>query len=509
MGVPTVPGYSLRERIGAGSGGQVWRALRERDGAPVAVKVLVLPDAGLEECDRAAAEAGLMQAQVSDHIVRCHEAIALTAPAPAIALVMDFMDGGSLADVLRARGHLSLGETITVVSPTARALASLHAAGVVHGDVSPGNVLFDRSGRPSLSDLGVAQAVGYDAGGVFGTIGFTAPEVELGAHPTPPSDVYSLGALAWTCLTGTSPPVAALRPSLATEVPDLPQTARQMVMACLAGDPRARPSAGEAALALFDSAPATPIRLVTADDEVALLTRRIRAAAVEGDGHGHLGRQRRSTLWLRGAGRRPGRDDPGGQARGRCVGGRWRPGGSQLGRWAAIAVLLVALTSALGWHRLANAESARARVADGNPHASPQEVLADHARARGDPVAVVKALSELRARAWNAGDSRLLLACDAAGSAALAHDRELLRRASLSGATYEEVGFRVVWARLGDATQTAARIVARVDPTAYDVVVSGRVTHVAARPAPPMEFRLRWVAGRWLVDEVRAVSTPS
>jgi hypothetical protein len=122
---------------------------------------------------------------------------------------------------------------------------------------------------------------------------------------------------------------------------------------------------------------------------------------------------------------------------------------------------------------------------------------------------VVNALSELRARAWNAGDVRRLLACDAPNSVALAHDRELLERAGLSGATYAGVAFRVVSARLEDATQTTARVVARVDSTAYDVAVDRRITHVAARPAAPVQFRLRWVGRRWLVDEVRAVTAPS
>ncbi|HET7279982.1 MAG TPA: serine/threonine-protein kinase [Dermatophilaceae bacterium] len=519
MDEPTVPGYVLIEQVGAGASGVVWRARRDSDGRQVALKVVGLPT-GAESlvggADQVAAELGLMQAHASDHIVRCHEAIALRTPTPAVALAMDFMEGGSLADVLAARGHLSMGETVTVVSPIARALATLHASGVVHGDVSPGNVLFDRSGRPSLSDLGVARAVGDRGGGVYGTPGFAAPELELGSPATPSSDVYSLGAVAWTCLTGAPPAVAALRPRLETQAPGLPAAARELVVACLAGDPGGRPSALGAALGFFDAAAAEPIRLVTAHDDLALLTRRIRAAAVA-DEQGAAAPERRRRVWPRGV-----------WPRGAWRPGVWRPGvGPQavwwprapaaLGRWAAVAALLIGLTAALGWHRLASAQSVAPspKTAGASAGASavrsptPQGILADQARLTADPVGVIRALSELRARAWTAGEEGLLAACDAPGSPALAHDRELLAQARRGGATYTGVGFRVVSATLEEVTDTRARLVARVDPTAYELAVHGRVTHVPARASPPVEFQLRWAGRQWMVEEVRAVTEPS
>jgi hypothetical protein len=140
---------------------------------------------------------------------------------------------------------------------------------------------------------------------------------------------------------------------------------------------------------------------------------------------------------------------------------------------------------------------------------TPQEILADHARLTADPVAVIRALSELRARAWTAGDEGLLAACDAPGSPALAHDRELLAQARRGGATYTGVGFRVVSAKLEEVTETRARLIARVDPTAYELAVHGRVTRVPARASPSVELRLRWAGRQWLVEEVRAVTGPS
>jgi hypothetical protein len=516
---PTVPGYVLVEPIGAGASGVVWRARRDSDGRQVAVKIVGLPaaESPYGGPDQVARELGLMQAHASAHIVRCDEAIALRTPTPAVALVMDFMEGGSLTHVLRARGHLSLGETITVVSPIARALATLHASGIVHGDVSPGNVLFDRSGRPSLADLGMARAVGDRAGGVYGTPGFAAPELELGAPATPASDVYSLGAIAWTCLTGTPPALAVLRPSLETEAPGLRPVARELVDACLAGDPGGRPSALDAALGFFDAAAAEPIRLITANDDLALLTRRIRAAAVGDEQAVATTQRRRRVLPRRVWGGRvwAGRFSAGRFAAGRfSAGGVWRRGGpARSGRWAAVAALLIGLTAALGWHRLASAESVRpdsqTAGASARESTTPELILAEHARLTGDPVSVIRALSELRARAWTTGDARRLAACDAPGSAALAHDRELLAHARRDGATYTGLAFRVVSASLQEVTDTTARVIARVDPTAYDLAVGGRVTHVPARASPAVELRLRWSGRRWRVEEVRAVTEPS
>ena len=111
-----------------------------------------------------------------------------------VAVVMPHLLGGALDALVRARGHLSPGEVVTVLAPVASALGRLHDLGVVHGDVSPGNVLLDLDGRPVLGDLGLGHVVGDVSPGVWGTDGYVAPEVLLGGDPTPASDVYALGA---------------------------------------------------------------------------------------------------------------------------------------------------------------------------------------------------------------------------------------------------------------------------------------------------------------------------
>ena len=173
--------------------------------------------------EQAAREAGVLAGLDHPHVVRLHAATALADGT--LALVLDLVDGGSYAAVVTARGHLHPGELVTALSPVSRAVAHLHALGVVHADLSPGNVLFTREGRPMVSDLGVARLFGERPETLHGTEGFTAPEVLMGEQPTPASDVYAIGALAWFGLTGVAPELPAERPELGSVVQDQPRAA--------------------------------------------------------------------------------------------------------------------------------------------------------------------------------------------------------------------------------------------------------------------------------------------
>ena len=221
MSLPQVPGFTLTRRLGAGSTGTVWSATRDADGSPVAIKLVAgpaddrgdpgTPRAAGDAVEQAAREAGVLAGLDHPHIVRLHAATALADGT--LALVLDLVDGGSYAAVVTARGHLHPGELVTALSPVSRAVAHLHALGVVHADLSPGNVLFTREGRPMVSDLGVARLFGERPETLHGTEGFTAPEVLMGEQPTPASDVYAIGALAWFGLTGAAPELPAERPA--------------------------------------------------------------------------------------------------------------------------------------------------------------------------------------------------------------------------------------------------------------------------------------------------------
>ncbi len=271
---PVVPGYALGTRLGTGGSAVVWAGTRDRDGTPVAVKVVTV-GAG-EQADAAVRELGVLARVDVEGLVRFHEAVSLPGQDRRVALVLDHVGGGSLQGVLAARGTLSVGESVTVLAPVAKALAGLHAAGVVHGDVTPGNVLLERTGRPLLADLGVARFVGEAPGEAVGTEGFVAPEVVDGGAVTPAADVYAAGALAWWCVTGQVPGPASWRAPLESLAPGLPEAWCETTTQALASDPAARPSAAQLALAWFDAAPCEPLRLVVGTDETSLLTHRLR-----------------------------------------------------------------------------------------------------------------------------------------------------------------------------------------------------------------------------------------
>jgi serine/threonine protein kinase len=195
----TLRGYAVERCLGGGSSGQVWRARVGSSGATVALKRI--PTAGPQQRDRALAEGALLANLDHPNLVRLH---AVVPTADAVVLVLDLADGGSLADLLAARGRLDPGEVITALAPIAAALACVHAAGYVHGDVSPGNVLFTADGVPMLTDLGVARLIGA-AGPVEATPAYVDPAVAAGAVPAPPSDVFMLGGVALHALTGAPP----------------------------------------------------------------------------------------------------------------------------------------------------------------------------------------------------------------------------------------------------------------------------------------------------------------
>ena len=194
-------GYRIEEFLGAGASGEVWRARVRATGVPVALKRVWVGSA--EQRAQAVSEAAILATLDHPHLMRLHELRRVDRDG-ALVLVLDLAAGGSLAGLLARRGRLTVGEVVTALAPVGSALASVHQAGVVHGDVSCANVLFTAAGLPLLADLGVARLAGRPAP-VRTTPAYADPAVAAGGIPGPDSDVFMLGGVALHALTGSPP----------------------------------------------------------------------------------------------------------------------------------------------------------------------------------------------------------------------------------------------------------------------------------------------------------------
>jgi hypothetical protein len=199
--------------------------------------------------------------------------------APRVALVLDLLEGGSLAALLGRRGRLRPGEVVTAIAPVAAALAHAHGNGVVHGDLSPGNIVFTAEGRPLLTDLGVARVLGETAAGEV-TPAYVDPTVARGGAPGPASDVFGVAAAAFHALTGIPPWNAAspadtvgvaadgVIPDLAELAPEAPSGLVAVIRRGLAPDPHDRGSAAAFALDLRHACRPEPVRLLPSGPEL-------------------------------------------------------------------------------------------------------------------------------------------------------------------------------------------------------------------------------------------------
>ncbi len=246
-GQPLKTRFLLRERLGVGGQGEVWRAFDPQSGADIALKILH-PSPGRS----AAAWVALVHEHESANRLEHPGILTVYAPereATTFLLPMELAKGGDLKR-LRGAGYLTI---VPVLIEVARALQHAHERGVIHRDLKPGNVLFDERGRVKLADFGVSGD-SLDPGTdsmVRGLSPFTAsPEQLRGEPPTSGDDIYGLGALAYELLSRYPPhypqfdakrvqeePVPPLVP--AQQIP--PQLAN-LVGAMLEKDPKRRPA---------------------------------------------------------------------------------------------------------------------------------------------------------------------------------------------------------------------------------------------------------------------------
>jgi hypothetical protein len=197
---PEVPGYEMERQLGAGSYGEVWLAIHKNTGRRVAIKFFSRFK-GLD-WPLLKREVGKLVEVVSERRVVHLLHVGWDADPP--YYVMEFLSGGSLADRLSGR-TLPVRDTVGVMREVAEALVYLHGKAILHCDLKPANVLLDDRGQIRLADFGQAR-LSSEAGPAVGTLFYMAPEqAEDGARPDVRSDIYSLGALAYTMLTGKPP----------------------------------------------------------------------------------------------------------------------------------------------------------------------------------------------------------------------------------------------------------------------------------------------------------------
>jgi hypothetical protein len=265
---PTLIGnrYRLEERIGAGAMGVVWRGTDELLNRTVAVKELLAaaePGAGgggVEESRQRILREGRIGARLQHaHVISMFDVV-VHDDRP--WLVMEYLPSRSLAALLAEGGTMDPREAAAVGRQVADGLVAAHAAGVVHRDVKPGNVLIAEDGRVKLTDFGVSRAVDdvqlTRTGLIAGTPAFLAPEVARGREPTAASDVFALGATLYAAVEGRPPfgleeNAYALLHKVATGEVDPPSHAgplTALLMRLLDPEPSARPTAKQARDAL-------------------------------------------------------------------------------------------------------------------------------------------------------------------------------------------------------------------------------------------------------------------
>ena len=243
--------YELREQLGAGAQGAVYRAWDPQLECEVALKVLQPRLAASDRVGERMLREGRALAKVRhQNVVNVYAAEVHEGQ---VGLCMEFIKGRTLEEILKAQGPFGEGEAVTVGLKVGHALAAVHAAGIVHRDVKARNVMREDRGRIVLMDFGTGRDRAKEgAGDLAGTPLYMAPEVLAGSAATQQSDIYSVGVLLYYLVTGQYPVegrtldeiiqahVRGRRKPLAERRPDLPDGFIRVVDRATAQDPDAR-----------------------------------------------------------------------------------------------------------------------------------------------------------------------------------------------------------------------------------------------------------------------------
>ncbi|WP_258345738.1 serine/threonine-protein kinase [Saccharopolyspora gregorii] len=203
--------YRVQRRIGSGAMGVVWECVDERLHRTVAVKQLLLQpglDPGeAEEARQRAMREGRIAARLQhQHAISVYD-VAEDEGQP--VLVMEYLPSTSLAAMMSDHGPLPPREVARIGAQAAAALGAAHAAGVVHRDIKPGNILLGDNGTVKITDFGISRAQGdvqvTKTGMLAGTPAYLSPDVAMGKEPSGASDVFSLGATLYAAIEGRPP----------------------------------------------------------------------------------------------------------------------------------------------------------------------------------------------------------------------------------------------------------------------------------------------------------------
>ncbi len=247
--------YAVEGLLGRGGMGEVYLVHDKDVGDRVALK-LMLAASGLAAgaTERFRREVRLARRITSKHVARVHD---LGESLGTLYFTMEYVEGKSLADVIEAEGRIELLRAVDIARQICAGLSAAHEAGVVHRDLKPANVLVSQSGRIVVTDFGIARALEDDPAafrtvGLIGTPLYMSPEQLDGRPIGPETDIYALGLIlfelcaAQAPFQGTTPILIAMErlqgppPDPRTIVP-MPDALAELILACLAPDPRDRP----------------------------------------------------------------------------------------------------------------------------------------------------------------------------------------------------------------------------------------------------------------------------
>ena len=227
--------YRLDSMIGRGAHGSVWTATDQLLGRQVALKKIDVPRGmpprqAKELQERTLREARTAAALTNPFVITVFDILAATDTGPVI--VMEFLHGRSLADVLRQVGPVSPVQAATIGVAVASGLVAAHDAGITHRDVKPANVMIGVDGRIKLTDFGIAVGSGDASitgpGIIVGSPAYMPPEVANGATAGPASDAWSLGGTLFAAVEGRPPfdrgsPIATVESVINDPVPPHPR----------------------------------------------------------------------------------------------------------------------------------------------------------------------------------------------------------------------------------------------------------------------------------------------